>query len=244
MTSYALDEMTWPEVGRALARDPRLLLPVGALEQHGPHLPLGANTLIAVRAAIEVSERTGVLRAPPLSYGVTVRGGPWAGSAGLRRKTFHRVLNELLDRWEDHGVREFVVITAHRYEPHVEALLLSMTAHATTRVFDLHQIDVTDLLEVDPASEHSGELETSLLLHLAPHLVRAAEVGDFEPGDRLLRRYIRGRVPTPPKESRGVVGRPSLATAAKGKAVFDRWVATVTATLNPGASVNPGGARG
>lgn len=244
MTSYALDELTWPEVGRALARDPRLLLPVGALEQHGPHLPLGTNTLVSVRVAVEVSERTGILRAPPLSYGVTVGGGPWAGSAGLRRKTFHRVLNELLDRWEDHGVREFVVITAHRYEPHVEALLLSLTAHSTTTVFDLHQIDVSDLLETDPASEHGGELETSLLLHLAPHLVRTAEVADFEPGDRLLRRYIRGRVPTPPKESRGVVGRPSLASAAKGKAVFGRWVSTLAATLCPPPGVNPAGARG
>lgn len=231
-------------MGRALARDPRLLLPVGALEQHGPHLPLGANTLVAVRVAVAVSERTGILRAPPLSYGVTMGGGPWAGSAGLRRKTFHRVLNELLDGWEGHGVREFVVITAHRYEPHVEALLLSLTAHSTTKVFDLHQIDIADLLEADPASEHGGELETSLLLHLAPHLVRIAEAGDFEPGDRLLRRYIRGRVPTPPKESRGVVGRPTLATAAKGKAVFNRWVSTLTAALDPHAEVNPGSGPG
>jgi len=244
VTSYALDELPWPEVGRALARDPRLLLPVGALEQHGPHLPLGTNTLVAVQVAVAVSERTGILRAPPLSYGVTVGGGPWAGSAGLRRKTFHRVLNELLDRWEDHGVREFVVITAHRYEPHVEALLLSLTAHSTTKVFDLHQIDVADLLEADPASEHGGELETSLLLHLAPHLVRTDELADFEPGDRLLRRYIRGRVPTPPKESRGVVGSPSLATAAKGKAVFNRWVVTLAATLARNSGVNPDGARG
>jgi creatinine amidohydrolase len=205
---------------------------------------LGANTLVAVRVAVEVSARTGILRAPPLSYGVTVGGGPWAGSAGLRRKTFHRVLNELLDRWEGHGVREFVVITAHRYEPHVEALLLSLTAHSTTKVFDLHQIDVTDLLEADPSGEHAGELETSLLLHLAPHLVRTAEVADFEPGDRLLRRYIRGRVPTPPRESRGSVGCPTRATAAKGRAVFDRWVSTLSATLNPQPAVNPGGAPG
>lgn len=231
MTSYALDELTWPEVGRALARDPRLLLPVGALEQHGPHLPLGANLLVARRVAMAVSERTGVLRAPPLSYGVTLGGGPWAGCAGLRRKTFHRVLNELLSRWEDHGVREFVVITAHRYEPHVEALLLCVTARSTTTVFDLHQIDVTDLLEADPAGEHAGELETSLLLHLAPELVRAGEVGDFQLGERLLRRYIRGRVPTPPQESRGVVGLPTRATAVKGEAVFRRWVDAVVGAM-------------
>lgn len=233
MTSYALDELPWQEVGRALARDPRLLVPVGALEQHGPHLPLGANTLIAKHVARAVSQRTGILVAPTFSYGVTVGGGPWAGTAGLRRKTFHRALNELLARWEDHGVQEFLVVTAHRYEPHVEALLLSLTAHSTTTVFDLHQIDVSDLLESDVALEHAGELETSLLLHLAPHLVRTSDSADFMPNPKALRRYIRGRVPTPPPESRGVVGRPTAGSAEKGEAVFTRWVDALVATANP-----------
>lgn len=244
MTSYALDELPWPEVGRALARDPRLLVPVGALEQHGPHLPLGANTLIAVSVAGAVARRARILRAPPFSYGVTVGGGPWAGAAGLRRKTFHRALNELLERWEDHGVREFLVVTAHRFEPHVEALLLSLTARSQTTVFDLSQINVADLLDADPAAEHAGELETSLLLHLSPHLVRTDEAVDFLPEPEALRRYIRGRVPTPPQASRGVVGRPTLASAAKGAAVFERWVETLLATI-PGAreenSPAPGG---
>jgi creatinine amidohydrolase len=229
--SYALDELGWPEVGRILAREPRLLLPVGALEQHGPHLPLGTNTLIAGSVVSELSRTLGILRAPPFCYGVTLDGGPWAGAAGLRRKTFHRALNELLGRWEDHGVSEFVIVTAHRYEPHVEAILLSLTARSITTVFDLYQIDVSDLLEGDPEREHGGEMETSLVLHLAPHLVRADEVRDFVPEGRALRRYTSRRVPTPPTGTLGVVGRPSAATAAKGEAVFLRWVETIAAAL-------------
>lgn len=232
MTSYALDELPWPDVGRHLARDPRLLVPVGALEQHGPHLPLGTNTLIATRVAKEVAREKGILVAPPFSYGVTVGGGPWAGSAGLRRKTFHRALNELLARWEDHGVREFVIITAHRYEPHVEALLLSLTARSATTVFDLHQVDVHDILEAEPHTEHAGELETSLLLHLAPDLVQTEEITDFLAEEKTLRRYIRGRMPTPPQESLGVVGLPSRGNAAKGEAVFRRWVTTLCQALD------------
>lgn len=232
MTSYALDELPWPEVGRHLARDPRLLVPVGALEQHGPHLPLGTNTLIASRVAEAVAERADMLVAPPFSYGVTVGGGPWAGSAGLRRKTFHRALNELLARWEDHGVREFIIITAHRYEPHVEALLLSLTARSSTTVFDLHQIGVDDLVDGEAQREHAGELETSLLLHLAPQLVHADEARDFVPDGKTLRKYIRGRMPTPPHESLGIVGAPSAATAHKGEAVFQRWVSTLCQALS------------
>jgi creatinine amidohydrolase len=169
----------------------------------------------------------GVLCAPPFSYGVTVAGGPYAGAAGLRRKTFHRALNELLARWEDDGVREFLVVTAHRCEPHLEAILMALTARSTTTVFDLYQIDVSDLVEEDPWLAHAGELETALLLHLAPDRVKLQEAADFVPEDRALRRYTRGRVPTPPPESRGTLGRPALASADKGRAVFQRYVDTL-----------------
>jgi creatinine amidohydrolase len=232
VTSYALNELSWVAVGRVLARDPRLLVPVGALEQHGPHLPLGANVRVAEAVVAEVSRRLEILRAPAFSYGVTVGGGSWAGAAGLRRKTFHRAINELLARWEDHGVSEFVIVSAHRFEPHLEALLMALTASSTTTVLDLFHVDVADLLDGDPEEEHGGELETSLLLHLAPELVQTDEMTDFVlPKAPALRRYTRGRVPKPPSRTRGGVGRPSLATPAKGHAVFQRYVDAVCGVL-------------
>ncbi len=231
MISYALDQLSWPEVGRILAREPRLIFPVGALEQHGPHLPLGANVLVAERVATDISERLGVLRAPAFFYGVAVGGGPFAGTAGLRRKTFHRAVNELLARWEDHGVTEFIIVTAHRFEPHLEALLMALTATSLTTVYDLFKIDVSDLLEGNPENEHGGELETSLMLHLAPERVRLQEAADFMPEGRALRRYTRRRVPTPPPESGGVLGYPSRASAEKGRAVYRRYVETLTAVV-------------
>ena len=233
MTSCALDRLTWPEVGRILARDPRMLLAAGALQQHGPHLPLATNALVAERVVESVSQRLGVLRAPAFLYGVPVRTGPFAGASGLRRKTFHRAVNELLACWEDHGVTEFIIVTAHRFDPHVEALLMALTASSTTTVVDLSRIELNDVLEEDPLLAHGGELETSLLMHLAPDRIRREEIGDFVPDARALRRYTRGRVPTPPPRSRGVVGRPSLATAKKGALVFRRYVDTLEAILRP-----------
>lgn len=221
--SFAVDELPWTDVARILAEDPRMIVPVGALEQHGPHLPVGANNLIARRVGRAVSERLGILRAPTFSYGVTASRGPFAGRTGLRRKTLHRVTNELMAGWEDHGVEHFVIITAHRFEPHLEALL--MTSGPSTRsVYDLYRIDVSDILDTDPEFEHAGELETSLMLHLAPDLVRTDRARDFLPRGGALRKYTRRRVPTPPIESGGVIGAPSLATAEKGARVFARWV--------------------
>ncbi|NIQ59878.1 MAG: creatininase family protein, partial [Gemmatimonadetes bacterium] len=60
---------------------------------------------------------------------------------------------------------------------------------------------------------HAGEMETSLMLFLAPDLVRLDQALDFRPVGRALRRYTRRRVPTPPTEARGVIGSPSRASA-------------------------------
>lgn len=223
--SCDLSTLTGPEVRRILEREPRLLLAVGALEQHGPHLPLGANALIAARVVEAVSDATGVLRAPTLRYGVrrsSIKRFP--GTAGMRRKTFHRMVNELLESWEEAGLEEIILVTAHRYEPHLDALLMTLTSEAETTVVDLRSIPVDDILDGDPATEHAGELETSLLLHLAPDRVRREEIADFVPDPRDFRKYVQGRSPTPPPGSRGAVGRPSRATEEKGRRVFERFV--------------------
>ena len=89
------------EIAATLARDPRLIIPVGACEQHGPHLPPGCDTIIAEHLADDLSAEFGVLRAPTVEYGVNVeteRGLP--ANAWMRRKTLHRMLNDLLQSWE------------------------------------------------------------------------------------------------------------------------------------------------
>ena len=210
---------------RILQSDPRLLFAVGSLDQHGPHLPLGTNVLIADRVVREVSAAAGVLRAPALPYGVGLPGSErYAGTAGLRRKTLHRVVNELLAHWEDAGVRQLVIVTANRYEQHLDALLMALTSEATTTVVDLRSIPTADILDGDPRWEHGGELETSLLLHLAPNRVRREEIRDVDPGSPAPERYGQRRAPTPPQGSGGVVGRPSRATAEKGRRIFERFV--------------------
>lgn len=239
--SYAIEELPWTEVARRLRARPRLIFPVGALEQHGPHLPFGTNIIIAERVASEVARRTGVLHAPVFSYGVTVGGGPFEGRSGLRRKTFHRAVNELLGRWDDDGVEEFIIITAHRFEPHLEALLLTPAVRAANTVYDLYQIDVSDILESDPEFEHAGELETSLMLHLRPELVRLTEARDFRPQGGALRKYTRRRTPTPPLESGGVLGCPTLATAQKGALIFERWVGAISLAVAGGTDTDERG---
>ena len=230
--SYELNHLSWPEVRLHLERDPRLILPVGALDHHGPHLPLGANTLIAERVARTLSARLRVVLAPTFHYGLTKPDRtPYPGTGTLRRKTFHRAINELLASWDDHGIAEVVVITAQRHEPHVEALLTELTSTSTTEVVDLTTIDVADLVEGRPAHERGGELETSLLLHLAPELVRMDQAVDYTDHPGPPAKYVQERVSSPHPDSQGVVGRPTLATEEKGRAIFERYITVLVRAL-------------
>lgn len=221
----ALDELSWSEVAGHMAADPRLIMPVGALEQHGPHLPLGTNVLIARQVALDMSLEFEILRAPTFSYGVNVATDrAFAGTASLSSKVLHRSLNELLETWESHGIREFILITAHRHEPHQAALAALATVEARVRVVQVWDVPVGDLLEAQDLVLHGCEAETSVMLHLYPELVHMERARDFEVEPSEFRRYLRGSMAVPPPGSAGAIGRPTAASAEKGERIYARMI--------------------
>ncbi len=210
------------EINAAMNNDPRLIIPVGTCEQHGPHLPLGCDTIIVEHLCDDLSAEYGVLRAPTVEYGVNVdteRGFP--GNASLRKKTLHRMLNDLLDSWEHTGISEFILITAHGHDPHQEALATVTTMKARVRVVDIFGVNLSDLLEGQTEAMHGDEVDTSLMLFLAPELVHAESAQDYMMSREMLRRYRRGSLKVP-SGSAGSIGRPSLASAEKGKLLYER----------------------
>jgi creatinine amidohydrolase len=213
------------EAAREAARrsGAQLILPVGALEQHGPHLPLGSNVLIARRLAVDLSRKFDVLRAPTVHYGVNVKGERgFAGTASLAKKTLHRALNELLACWEEHGVTEFILITAHRNEAHLDALASLITARAHVRVVEIWDAHIGDLLEEQTTVLHGCEAETSVMLFLYPELVRMDRARDFPVGPADVERYADGTLPVPPAGSAGSLGFPTAATPEKGERIYER----------------------
>lgn len=217
-----LKELTPPEVAAILAADPRLLIPVGSNEAHGDHLPFGCDTIIVERLADDLSAELGILRAPTVEYGVNAPSKIVVqGSACLRKKTLHRLLNDLLSTWEGSGVDEFILLTAHAFDPHQEALATVVTARARVRVVDLFAIELSDLLQGQIEPMHGDEVDTSLLMHLAPDLVHPEEAEDYMVERGALRQFRRGTVSTK-RGPRGNLGRPSLATAEKGGLLYDR----------------------
>jgi creatinine amidohydrolase len=213
--------MSWPEVAEYLKRDHRLIVPIGACEQHGRHLPLGTDTILAERLANDLSAEFGVPVAPTLSYGVNVvTEHAYAGTASFRRKTLHRALNDILADFEAHGFEEFILITSHFHDPHLDAVTTVVTEHARVRVVDLQSVRVGKFLDKQTGPEHAGEVDTSVMLYVAPELVRSDEIRDYALDEQQIRRYLRGRMPKPPAGCEGAIGHPSAASAEKGEKIY------------------------
>lgn len=210
------------DIAKVLAVDPRLIVPIGTCEQHGPHMPLGCDTIIVERLADDLSAEFGVLRAPTMEYGVNVvTERLFAGNASLRRKTLHRALNDLIDTWESSGVSEFILLTAHEHDPHLEAISTIITRGARVRVVDIFGMKFGDLLEGQTEPMHGDEVDTSLMLHIAPELVDMELAQEYMMSRDELRRYRRGWLRIP-EVSPGSIGRPRLATAEKGRLLYER----------------------
>lgn len=222
-SSYLLTDLSSAEVRGRLASDRRLIVPVGACDQFGPHLPIGAATLVAEAVAVELSRDFGVLRAPTLPYGVNVPADePSPGAASLREKTLHRALNDLLICWEDAGFDEFVVITAQLYDPHVEALATVTGAESRVRVLEVLGMDFSEFLGGPAGPQHGGEVLTSLMLFLHPDKVNLTLARDWsvdQPGARSISNLERI-----PSASPGSVGHPSRASAEIGRRIYDHIV--------------------
>ncbi|MEO7042853.1 MAG: creatininase family protein [Gemmatimonadaceae bacterium] len=189
--------MTPIEVAATLSHDPRLIIPIGSIDRTHDELPMGASTIIVEHVADALSAEFGVLRAPTVEYGVnavTKKDPP--GSVTLRKKTLHRLLNDLLSTWELHGVNEFVLLTAHGYDPHLEAISTVGTARARVRVVDLFAVNLSDLIGVRRSEDDRGGTYASLLLYLAPAFIKleGGEEGASAEQGRALYERIRERI--------------------------------------------------
>ncbi len=188
--------MTQAQVAATLVDDARLILPVGTCERYHATLPLGCATIIAERLADDLSAEFGVLRGPTLEYGVNPPPPPVApGYVSLHKKTLHRTLNDLLATWEQHGIAEFILLTAHGYDPHEEALSTVATTLARVRVVDLFAVNIPDLAGYRRSSDDRSEVYLALLRYLAPELVgHDGDNGATAEWGRSLYERIRSRV--------------------------------------------------
>jgi creatinine amidohydrolase len=218
-----LGRAAWPQV-EATAGDALLALPLGSLEQHGPHLPLDTDTRIAEALALGLaSRRPDVAVAPPVAYGASGEHAAFPGTLLVGHEPLAALIVELV-RSARAAFRGVVLVNAHGGN---EAALATVARRCAGE-----GDDVLVWGTVLPGGDaHAGRTETSLMLALDAGAVRMdlAEPGCTEPIERLLPRLRAEGVR--PVSSNGVLGDPTGASAEEGRVLFDALVADLVASV-------------
>jgi creatinine amidohydrolase len=215
-----LADLTSPQLEKLDA--PVALWPVGAIEPHGPHAPLGTDTLISVgmceRAAARLDDAV-VL--PPLPFGVTRYGAAFAGAIGISEQTLRAMVLDVAESVAKNGFRRLVIVNNH-FEPEQVATLRAAADEAGALYLDLvrrrNAQRLTD--EFRRGSCHAGRYETSLVLADAPDLVETTQLPPNEVD--MPAAIAAGRTDfLAMGMDRAYCGAPAEATAEEGRATFE-----------------------
>lgn len=243
--------LTWEEAKAAADAGAVVIVPVGAIEQHGPHLPLDVDIHFATAVADGVAARTdGVLVAPPVSWGLSGSHMDFAGTLTLSAATMKALLEDIGESLIHHGFRKIAFVVAHNSnrplvsivarelgQRHGLPLLVAFctdfaaAAFAATRVSELG------------GELHAGELETAVELHLRPEVVRMdravaapvdakAQLGmSMASNDMYGKGLVQVGFDLSEQAPAGVMGDPTVATAAVGERAFEAMVEGIAAAI-------------
>jgi creatinine amidohydrolase len=239
----ALAALTSPEVDALLAAGCRTaVIPLGALEQHGPHLPLATDAQIAdalaERFCAAVPE---AMRLPALWAGCSREHLDFTGTIDLRPTTLEGLLVDVVDSLARHGFEQLFVFSAHAGNDLVlQSLLPALRAAAApAKLIACTGLDALaemqrlasagEGVEAAAAGQHAGEYETSILLGLTPETVRedrleAGHVESTAPAQALFYPSLRTNAPN------GIVGDPRTASGARAERYLAAWTALLLAS--------------
>jgi creatinine amidohydrolase len=219
--SIRLGDAAWPELtvpGRRL-----LLVPLGSTEQHGPHLPLDTDTRIAVAVAEGVARRRPrAIVAPAVAYGSSGEHDGFPGTLSIGQEATERLVLELVRSADRFG--GVVLVSGHGGNAEPLARAAELLASEGRRV-------LVWPVRAPSGDAHAGRTETSLLLAIAPDVVRLdrAAAGNLAPLDDLLPALQADGVRA--VSGNGVLGDPSGATAEEGRAMLEDLVAGLDAAI-------------
>lgn len=248
--SHRLEENSWQELETKRKQCDVAIVPVGSVEQHGYHLPLGTDTYVAKILGEEAAEKTGAVVTPPLWFGWSPHHMALAGTVTIRPEVLIELLYDVIESLHTHGYKKFVLINGHRI---VNISWMQITAQraqeklgVTIKIFDPAYMS-KDLIESlgFGAVGHSEEIETSHMMHMMPervHLEKAVDnpinpdelysVDPRFPHDTLC--YVPSTVAHirhTGTVAGGTTGTPSKSDAAKGKIYHDHLVANLVTVI-------------
>jgi creatinine amidohydrolase/Fe(II)-dependent formamide hydrolase-like protein len=230
---YILGELTWPEAEKRFKEVDVALLPVGAIEQHGPHLPLDSDAFDADYLARRVAESCSEPKPfvlPLISYGVSYHHEDFSGTISVSPETLSKIVYDIGMSAVRHGITKLVIINGHGGNGpalHFAAQMLNRDTHIFTCV-DTGETSDPDIYAMaeTPNDVHAGEIETSTTLATRPHLVRPGKARKFIPRfssrylDFTSKRSVGWYAHTSKISSSGVLGDPTKGTREKGERMW------------------------
>jgi creatinine amidohydrolase/Fe(II)-dependent formamide hydrolase-like protein len=235
--SPLLGELTWPEAKKRFEEVDVALLPVGSVEQHGPHLPLDVDAFDAQHLALKVAEACTdpkPLVLPLIPYGVSYHHEDFSGTITISPDTLSQLVYEIGMSAARHGITKLVIINGHGGNSpalHFAAQMIDRDAHIFTCVDtgETSDPDIEALAET-PNDVHAGEIETSTTLAVRPELVRLKSARKFIPRfssrylDFTSKRSVGWYARVAKISPSGVLGDPTKASPEKGKKMWDLMV--------------------
>lgn len=231
MKPLILEHLSWPEISELREKHGGLLmLPMGATEQHGPHLPVGMDTLLVEKVCEAASACTGVAMMSALRYTVSQGHTPkWPGTFSLRHGTFISVIRELAAWAVATGWRRLLLVNSHfgndaAARVAVDQIRLEFMGRLQIGLAHAFQVGdgVWDAYTADADDLHANRAETSLMMHLYPDLVNMEALGSSDDEDRTGGKVF--SYPVAQTSKNGVTGMPSGASAEEGEVLFGKMV--------------------
>lgn len=226
-----LAELGWLDVQEYLRHDDRLLLVVGSTEQHGRHMVFGSDVMQPWEIARRLSERTGVLLAPPLNYGMSLHHMGFPGSLSLRPQTLTSIIVDLVESAYIHGFRHLLLLNGHGGNTAAIQVAMAEALHELHGL-EIHlgiwwrEPEVRAVLEAafpGEASGHADAGETSMVMAIRPDLIRLdrsdhnpeAPPPGFLTRQVFLEQYPHGVIGLDPRRASPELGERMLAAAVK-----------------------------
>lgn len=243
--TFSWSDATWEELQQRAADSSTVcLLPIGATEQHGPHLGTGVDGIVAEKISAAAAEKCGALQMPLLPYGCSLgHTHHWPGTLALTPRLLSELVEQIVEWAYVAGFRRFLFVNGHvtNAAPLRCALETLRYRHAEGMfaVINLAQISprVRHCFEADGLDWHANAAETSLMLALAPELVRAEKLKTSDDSDRTAELVFAH--PVSHTSANGVTGSPSLGTIAQGEELYAWMVEDLVALIRRAQSEVP-----
>lgn len=235
--------MTMDEFAQRRQEVATAILPVGACEEHGPHLPLGLDAMHALALAQETARIRPCWVAPPVWYGLCRSSGQHPGTVGISGEVLRALIGDIGQGLWRQGVRGLCLLTGHAGGTHQACLLEAGEKLLQATGLEVAVVCVLDLLTQAreflecPGDSHAGEVETSLALYLWPELVKGTAAEAYPTFPRFV--LVRDKLSHWPS---GVWGHPGKASADKGRRILAaeaQALAQVLADLETRAGAAP-----